>query len=106
MNLSLEGVLPELAREIEELLRAAGEPELAGQVQQLRIVDRCRCGDDSCATIFVQPKPEGSYGPTHRNVALAPSKGMIILDVDGDRIACIEVLFRGEIRRTRETWLP
>jgi hypothetical protein len=52
-----------------------GEPELADEVLDSRIVDHCRCGDDFCATFYVQPKPEGPYGPKHRNISLEPSQG-------------------------------
>ena len=98
--------LPELANELERLLRLEGEAELAAQVQGLRIVDRCQCGDDFCATFYVQPKPMGSYGPTHRTVALGPEQGMLILDVDNAKIACIEVLYRDDIRHRLDTLLP
>jgi hypothetical protein len=77
----LSEVLPTFAEELRQLLTATGEPELAAQVSGLRIVDRCRCGDDFCATFYVRPKPNGSYGPNHRNVSLIPNEGMLILDV-------------------------
>jgi hypothetical protein len=48
---------------------------------------------------YVLPKPDGAYGPGHRNVALTPKEGMLILDVVGDRIAAIEVLYRDKIRQ-------
>jgi len=103
--LLVEG-LPELASEIELLLEAAGETELAAQISRLRIVDRCRCGDDFCSTFYVQPKPDGAYGPGHRNVALTPRRGMIILDVVDEKIACVEVLYRDEIRHKLHALLP
>jgi hypothetical protein len=75
------------------------EPDLAAQVPGLRIVDRCRCGDDFCATFYVRPKPKGTYGPDHRNVALTPKEGMLILDVVGEKIAGVEVLYRDDVRK-------
>ena len=57
-------ILPLLALELEQLLNNQGEVELAAQVSQLAIVDRCRCGDDFCSSFYTQPKPEGSYGPS------------------------------------------
>jgi hypothetical protein len=65
----------------------------------LSIFDRCRFGDDFCSTFYTQSKPNGRYGPGHRNVPLAPQNGMLILDVAGDVIACVEVLYLDEIRR-------
>jgi hypothetical protein len=80
-------------------LEEQGQPELAAQVPGLMILDRCRCGDDFCATFYTQPKPEGSFGLGHRNVALTPDEGMLILDVVGEKIACVEVLYRDEVRQ-------
>lgn len=92
-------IFPELAAELQQLLEARGESKLAEQVPDLTLVDRCRCGDDFCGTFYVLPKPVGTYGPTHRNVALEPRVGMLILDVQADRIAAVEVLYRDEIRQ-------
>lgn len=85
----MSDVLPELTRELKELLVKQDELELAAQVSVLRIVDRRRCGDDFCSTFYVQSKPRGGYGPDHRNVELDPKDGMLILDVVGDKIACV-----------------
>ena len=40
---------PELSEELRELLRNKREAELAEQISELKLVDRCRCGDDFCA---------------------------------------------------------
>jgi hypothetical protein len=77
----LTEVLPELARELEQLLKQKKEFDLAAEVATLAIVDRCRCGDDFCASFYRQPKPEGRYGGNHRSVDLDAAKGMLILDV-------------------------
>ena len=89
---------PQLSQELEQLLEDAGEANLAAQVAELRIVDRCRCGDDFCASFYTRPKPNGAYGPGHRNVALTPTKGMLILDVVAREIACVEVPNRDDVR--------
>jgi hypothetical protein len=99
-------VLPELAEEVERLLLESDEKELVTQVPALRIVERCRCGDDFCSTFYVQPKPEGAYGPDHRNVVLDPPRGMLVLDVVGNKIACIEVLYRDDIREKLHSTFP
>jgi hypothetical protein len=88
----ISDVLPALAQELHQLLVEQGESELADQVPGLRIVDRCRCGDNFCATFYVCPKPNGAYGPGYRNVPLTPREGMLILDVVGEKIAAVEVL--------------
>jgi hypothetical protein len=104
--LRLGEALPEFCDELKSLLLEAGEPQLAEQVSSLQIEDRCRCGDDFCATFYTGSKPEGSYGPQHRNIVLSPVKGMLILDVVADEIKCVEVLYRDELRLSLEQALP
>lgn len=91
-------VLPAFADEIRSLLVEQGEHELAAQVSTLRVVGRCRCGDEFCGTFYVRPKPKGSYGPDHRCVPLESKEGDLVLDVVREKIAAVEVLFRDEIR--------
>ncbi len=102
----LADAIPTLAQELEELLAAQGESALAGQINELKIVSRCRCGDDFCATFYTQPKPIGSYGPNHRCLELMPTDGMIILDIVDGTIMKIEVLFRDEVRAQLHAILP
>lgn len=92
-------MLPEFAGELRQLLSEKGEPTLAAQVQGLTVVDRCRCGDDICGTFYVLPKPDGAYGPAHRNVPLEPGQGILILDVLARKIAAVEVLYRDDVRQ-------
>jgi len=94
----LSAALPQVAVELTELLTATGRHELAAQVPFLSIVDRCRCGDDFCATIYTQPKPNGSWGPKLECIDLDAERGAIILDVVDGRIATIEILNRDELR--------
>jgi hypothetical protein len=101
----LTDLLPAFATELQQLLTDRGELELAAQVPGLAILDRCRCGDDFCATFYAQPKPEGSFGPGHRNVALTLDEGMLVLDVTGE-IACVEVLDRKDVRQKLDEVLP
>lgn len=102
----LTDTLPAFSAELRQLLDEHGEPELAAQVPSLAILDRCRCGDDFCATIYTQPKPEGGFGPGHRNVRLMPKEGMLILDIVAGKIACIEILDRNEVREKLDAVLP
>jgi hypothetical protein len=92
----LAETMSSLAQELEELLTEAGCPDLAGQVTELRIVDRCRCGEDFCATMYARPRPVGAWRPEHFTIPLEPSEGMLIIDVVDAKIACIEVLCRDE----------
>jgi hypothetical protein len=102
----LVDALPDVARELQELLLAGSEGALAQSVPELRVVDRCRCGDDFCATFYTAPKPLGAYGPSHRNTSLDHDEGMIILDIVQDRIVCVEVLNRADLRRRLLELLP
>ena len=102
----LTEIFPPLARELEQLLKNQGEVELAAQVSQLAIVDRCRCGDDFCSSFYTQPKPEGTYGPDHRCIDLDAAEGMLLLDVVKGKIAHVEVLNRNDIRRKLLAVLP
>lgn len=95
----LETTLPALGEELRKLFVAAGRSDLAGQVSALQIVGRCQCGDDFCATIYTKPRPRGAYGPGHETLDLDAEEGMILVDVVDGSIACIEVLYRDEIRR-------
>lgn len=98
--------LPSLAEDLRRLLLEQGEIDLAAEVAGLRIVDRCRCGDDFCATFYVRPKPMGAYRRNHRNIELTPKEGMLILDIVGDNIACVEVLYNDQIKSALDRILP
>jgi len=79
---------------------------LAEQVPNLQILSRCHCGDDFCATFYTKPKPAGSYGAGHSCLQLEPDNGMIILDVVDGKIACVEVLYRDDVREQLLLVLP
>lgn len=106
MAIRVIDVLPAFAAELENLLAEQGEPGLALQVRELNIVDRCRCGDDFCATFYTQPRPKGAYGPGHRNVEVSFENGILILDVVQEKIVCVEVLYRDEIKKVLHSALP
>lgn len=104
----LADILPGFAVELRQLLVEVGEPELAAQVSELSIFDRCRCGDDvCCGTFYTQPKPKGSFGPGLRNLRLLPDDGaLLILDVVDGEIACVELLDRPDVREKLEAVIP
>jgi hypothetical protein len=91
-NPLLKDAIPQLAMELVALLEHEGETDLAAQVPELRLFDRCRCGDDFCATVYTGPRPRGEWGPENETVALNPEEGLLILDVLDGKITCIEVL--------------
>lgn len=104
----LTDILPAFASELRQLLIEQDEPELAAQVPSLAIFDRCRCGDDiCCGTFYSRPKPQGGFGPGHRNVRLFPDDGaLLILDVVAGNIVAVETLDRPEIREELLRLLP
>ena len=86
---------PKLALQIRSALIADGEVALAAQVDGLEIVQMCKCGDSFCQSFYTAPKPEGPWGPGHRNVAPEPAwSGMLIFDVVDERITYVEVIDR------------
>lgn len=86
---------PDLAAELVVALREAGEERLIAQVAGLRVIQECGCGDDFCQSFYTEPKPDGAYGPGHRNVGLSPSgPGMLILDLVNDKVMYVEVIDR------------
>ena len=102
----LVDTLPSLAKELADLLSEQSEHQLAVQIAELTIIDRCRCGDDFCATFYTQPTLQGAYGPNLRCVSLEPQSGYIVLDVVSERIMKIEVLYRDEIRKALHASIP
>ena len=106
MSFELGDQFPELAAELVGLLTDSNEEQLARTVPTLTVVDRCRCGDDFCAMMYTAPRPQGAWGPSHRNIALNPRNGMLILDVLEEQIVGIEVLYRDEIRDRLSKLIP
>ncbi|WP_370038325.1 hypothetical protein [Nocardioides sp.] len=86
---------PDFTGQLRQALVAEGEDLLATQVETLRVIAECGCGDDFCQSFYTAPKPDGPFGPGHRNVLLDPPwSGMLILDVVDGQIVYVEVLDR------------
>jgi hypothetical protein len=105
-ELVLAQVLPALAAEVEGLLLNEGRDDLASQVGHLSIVDRCRCGDAFCATLYAAPPPQEPWGPGHFTLPLKPRTGHLNVDVLDGRIVELEILFRDEVRHQVMALLP
>jgi|SRR6478735_5413242 len=102
----IETVLPAFAQEIVALLAAAERSNLASQVRNLRIVDRCRCGQEDCSHFYTAQKPQGAYGPGHSNLVLDTTSGMVVLDIVDGVIVAIEVLDRPDVKALLDLYLP
>ncbi len=95
----LGSAVPEFAAELRRTLEAQGRGDLAEQIPNLRIIDRCRCGDDFCAGFYTVRKPAGAWGPGHETVCLeSRESGMINIDLVAGRIVEVEALYRDELR--------
>ena len=74
-EIRLGRALPALAAEIEELLRDEGKDDLASQGGHLSLVDRCRFGDDFCATLYavLRLRAPGDHGTSPYRSPLEPA---------------------------------
>ena len=100
-QLSLAETLPAFPAELRQLLEQKGEPELAAQVPELMIFDRCRCGKENLRHVLrATQTAKNGFGPGHRNVRLMPELGMLILDVVAGEIACVEIFDRDHVGRS------
>jgi len=102
----LKDALPELAEELRTLLGKDDQAELASQIASLQIIDRCRCGDDFCATFYTIPKPKCAWGLGHETIPLDCKDCYLNVDVVDGRIVSIEVLYRDSIRDKLLQLLP
>jgi cold shock CspA family protein len=105
----LSGVLPRFAAELEAAL-ARDDPDLAAQVQGLRIGRICSCGDPTCMTFDIpgRRRRDHSY-----SIELEKLGGLVIVDVAkrgraktapaGPRILGVEVLYRPDLREQLDT---
>jgi hypothetical protein len=50
----INDLFPDLAKQLVRDLRKLKRTDLAEQVMNLRIVDRCRCGSEPCGTFYTQ----------------------------------------------------
>ncbi len=104
MAQTLKDVFPEFANELRTLL--SDETDLAATVDDLELVDRCRCGDSFCSSIYTVTPPQGAWGIGHENIMLDAEKGMIILDVVNRKIGMIEVLNRDDVQKRIVELIP
>jgi len=75
------------------------------RVRGLRILARCRCGDDFCASFYTAtaPRPDGAFGPDLRTIGLSPH---LIVDAIGPDIMQVEVLYRDDLRARIHAAVP
>jgi hypothetical protein len=90
MNLSFAKEFPNAAEEIAAELRSVGRDDLARQVPGLRIVERCRCGEDTCGTFYARDA-WGNQRIMGKPVHVVLPSGVTVTEVGGV-IICVETL--------------
>ena len=83
-------LFPELAKHILRDLRRLKRNDLAAQVMNLRVVDRCRCGEAACGTFYTQGTESRRRMPT-LGTDIMLDCGAIVTEVHG-RIVEVETL--------------
>jgi hypothetical protein len=101
----LREAMPDFASELRSFLYLGGYAELCPQVDSLKVVDRCRCNAEDCATFYTEPKPNGAWGDGHRNLVLPTQDFDLIVDVVHDRIVCVEILERPDVKQMLDSIL-
>ena len=92
--------------ELQDLISAAGRPDLVDQVRSLPVVSRCTCGESNCAHFYTADPPAGSYGPGHFSVLLDADSGFVALDVLSETIVAVEVLDRPDVKQILDAVFP
>lgn len=96
----LSNALPEFAVELTSLLKQSGADDLADQVSDLLIVDRCRCDEPDCGAFFVHSEPKKTWVEEHEDIKLYPETGeRLIVEVCKRRIVGVELIGRESIHR-------
>jgi hypothetical protein len=97
----LADLLPAFRIELYELLAEQGEPESA-----TRVLGFGNSGPMPMWGRILRHILQDGFGPGHRNVALTPEQGMLILDVADGEIACVEVLDHADVREKLDVVFP
>jgi hypothetical protein len=97
----LKDALPQVAQELAHGFHLEGRDDLAEQVAQLELVDRCSCTDDFCASFYTQPRMSWEGKKVERFILRMP--GLFCLNTVNGVVAHVELLQRPEVReRLRE----
>ena len=83
-------LFPDPAKQILRDLRRLKRTDLAGQVMDLRVVDRCRCGSQACGTFYTEDTEFRKRIPSHRTDIILEC-GAKVTEGDG-KIVEIETL--------------
>lgn len=92
----MKDVLPQVATQMRRLLIEQEErPDLASQVDELRVVALCPCGDDFCAQFDTAIEPSGGWSSFGSVEMLSPGEEAdridLLIMIAGDQIINVEV---------------
>ena len=131
----LRQIWPEVIEHLRLLLTETAEGSLASTISDVQVFDRCRCGQEDCATVYTKPRSndrgrdhrEGVDAPSHqvRNIVfwhpdticidsgekvgtrtVTPVTHTTILDVVDEEVTRIEIIGDGENAQRLITALP
>jgi hypothetical protein len=90
----LREALPEFAGELERLLLAQDRPDLAAQLEALRLVRRDSCGQADCQSFYTV----ASRTRVEESMDLDADRGLVVIDLTPEgSIAFVEVLNRPDV---------
>ena len=92
----LKDALPLVAKELERGFRLEDRHDLADQVSRLKLISRCRCGDDFCATFYTGNRHGRDGLETEQLVLDVP--GLLSVFVHDGVIREVELLWRDDVR--------
>lgn len=102
----LKDALPEVAEELALALRTEGRPDLAEQLANMDLADRCTCHDSFCATFYTLPKSSWEGKRVDLIIPAGEMRGLsCVYTVDGT-FAGAELLWRPEVRHRLNELLP
>ena len=81
-------LLPELAKKLQADLHRIRRGDLADEIAELRILDRCRCGSASCRTFYCR-LPYTRCGAKYSEV---PLKCGVVLGIKRGHIASLQIV--------------
>src|SRR5437867_1614944 len=87
----VEELAEPLAAELRTRLEAAGETELVRAVGKIQVLERCECGDPSCASFYTLPRFQTRW-LWNRGGRTIPLRRGLAVDAVGDRIVAVEVI--------------
>jgi hypothetical protein len=97
----LKDVLPDITSEIKQVFRKHNRADLCEQVDKLKIVSLCDCGDKNCGSFYTMILPSGEDECNVEGFII--SDGKIAVEVYEGKVGYVEIFpsqYGHEIRKT------